>query len=497
MKWMIKGAKILHDSRADKPVEVKDILVDGNIISVMGKNLSVERHKPDRLIDGAGKLIMPGLVNAHFHSHDRFDIGRLDNRPLELWMALYNSPLGKRMWTPEEIYLQTALCCIEMLRSGTTMVVDDVFHTMPFSREHIEAVFQAYRDAGMRARVSIAYSDRPYCETIPYLSEVLPEGLKAEISKPPPSSPEDVLDLWRTYGENTHGRVQFIAATSAPQRCSDTWLKSAWALARELDIPMTVHVLETKVQAVTGRLFYKTSIVDHMRKLGILDSRTVLVHAVWLTDEDIQMISDAGASVVHNPVTNLKLGSGIAPVVKMVEAGVNVGLGTDNNNANDSCNMFESMKAAALLNKVTTFEYDRWLGAADALRMATWGGAACVSAHNEIGELKTGNRADMVIIDLERLPFLPIHNIVHQLVFCEKGFSVDSVVVDGRFVVEQGKVISMDEDAVIQKIRDKADRLVAEIDRASSRARELEPYIKSAYNMCVKQDVGFTAHCSE
>jgi len=496
MTWMIRGANILCKAKGEKPIEASDIIVEKDIISALGKNLAPERYKPDRIIDGGNKLVMPGLVNAHFHSHDRFDIGRLDNIPLELWMALYNTPLGKREWTPEEIYLRTALCCIEMLKSGTTMVVDDVFHTMPFSSEHIEAVFRAYQDSGMRAWASIAFSDRPYCETIPYLSEVLPKRLKGELSKPPSLSPRDVLNLWRKYGENWRGRVQFIAATSAPHRCSDIWLKDAWALANELDIPVTVHVLETKVQAVTGRLFYKTSVVDHMRKIGILDSKTILIHVVWVTDTDIDMISDAGASVVHNPVTNLRLGSGIAPIRKMVEAGINVGLGTDNNSANDSSNMFEAMKTAALLNKVTTFEYERWLGAADVLHMATHGGASCVSGQNEIGELKVGSKADMVIIDLGKLPFLPTHNIVHQLVFCEKGFSVDAVIVDGRFLVEQGRVVSINENSIIKEIRQNAEKLKNEIDKASTRARELEPYIRSAYYKCVEQDLGYTAHCS-
>ena len=155
-------------------------------------------------------------------------------------------------------------------------------------------------------------------------------------------------------------------------------------------MPVVVHVLETKVQAITGRHFYGKSIVAHMQDLGLLTPLTVLVHCVWVNDHDIELISKAGASVVHNPLSNLKLGSGIAPIGKMLEAGINVGIGTDNHNASDTANLFEAIKAAALIHKVSDPEYNHWIGAKEALHMATWGGARCGGLSEETGKIEVG-----------------------------------------------------------------------------------------------------------
>lgn len=493
MRWMIKNTTIMTLDDEERWLDNGDIVIDEGKIIALGHDLSPESFGVEKVHSGHDKLVIPGLVNAHLHSHDRFDKGRFDNLPLELWMALYNPPIGRREWTPRECYLRTVLNCIEMMKTGTTTVIDDVHHgTM--SKENIDAVFQAYQDIGIRALVSIGYSDSPYYKTIPYLENLLPNNLKEEMEQAGNLAPDDMIELWRSYAQRWRGRVRFILSPSAPQRCTDEFLKKTWNLSKELDLPVITHVLETKVQAITGRLFYGKSIVEYMNSLEILTPRTTLAHAVWVTDRDITLISDAGASIVHNPVSNLKLGSGIAPVRKMLDAGINVGLGTDNNNANDTANLFDTMKLAALLHKVVDFDYDRWVGAKEVVKMATRDGARCGCLGEELGTLSVGMKADMVLLDLNKSPFIPRNNLLHQLVFCENGQSVDTVIVEGKPVVEGGRVTTVNEQKYLEETMERAGEIQDKIRRAVKRSGELEPYVRQAYLRCVQQDIGFSAY---
>ena len=231
-----------------------------------------------------------------------------------------------------------------------------------------------------------------------------------------------------------------------------------------------------------------------MDSLGILTPKTTLAHMVWVTDHDLDLVAKAGASIAHNPMTNLKCGSGIAPVRKMLDAGINVGLGTDNNSANDTSNLLETMRVAALLHKVTDFDYDRWIGAKEVIKMATRGGARCACLDGEIGTLSVGKKADLILLDLNRFPFFPRNDLLHQLIFCEHGESVDTVVIDGKFIVEGGKVVTVNEEKILSDVVERAKEIQDKITRAAKRGGELAPYVREAYYKCVRQDVGFSAY---
>jgi 5-methylthioadenosine/S-adenosylhomocysteine deaminase len=486
MRWMIQGATIITLDDRERVFDTGDLVIEEDRIVAVGSHLSPRDLGVDNIRDGRGRLVIPGLVNAHLHSNDRFDKGRFDNLPLEVWGVLYSPPLGKRDWTPEECYLRTALNCLEMVKTGTTTVIDDVRHGAPGTRENIDAVFRAYRDSGMRALVGIGYSDLPFYKTIPYLEDLLPAGLKRELDAAP-CSPEQVIALWRSYADQWRGRVGFVICPSAPQRCTEEFLERIRLLSEESDLQVVIHVLETRIQKKAGALFYGESVVAHMKTLNLLNSRTTLIHAVWVSDDDLRLIRDSGACIVHNPVANLKLGSGIAPLRRIIDAGIPVGLGTDNNNANDTANLFETMKMAALLHKVADPDYDRWPGARDVVRMATRGGAACGRV-KDAGMLAPGMKADLVILDLNRMPFIPRNNLIHQLVFCEHGESVEMVVVDGKPVVEGGKVVTLDEEKLLRQAADQEEGIRDKIRRAVKRGTELEPYVRKAYRKCMECD---------
>ena len=481
MDKLISGIDILN---ADcNLLRNQDIIIRGDRIEAIENHPNLVTPNVDQIYEGKGKLLVPGFINSHLHSHDRFDKGRLDNLPLELWMVAYNCPLGMRNWTAEDCYLRTMLNCIEQLKSGVTSVIDDVFHSDITSEDNIDAVFQAYEDSGLRAKITIAWSDLPYYESIPFLSDILPINLKKELYSKLVER-DYVLNLWKNFYDRYKDRVSFAISTSAPHRCSDNFLREATDFAKKINVPVIIHTLETKTQQITGYLKYGSGMVEHMYDLNLLGPETNLVHCVWLNDQEIDIIAESGARVIHNPVSNLKLGSGIAPISKIVSSGIPVGLGTDNNNCNDSANLLEAMKIAALIGKVTSGSYKKWVGAKEAFQMATIGGAACFG-NQEIGNILPGYKADFSIFNIDSLNFFPEHNRLYQLIFGENGNSLDSVFIDGKPVVEKSTIISINENKIKDKLIDRENEILDIIASSSSRVHEILPYVKQAYDLCI------------
>lgn len=482
MEWLITDIDLMN---SDGTLTSNcDVMIRDNRIASIKAHPGFQGFEGGRVVEGRGNLMIPGPVNAHFHSHDRFDKGRMDNLPLELWMNMYNTPLGSRVWTPEDCYLRTLLTCLDQIKSGVTTVIDDVFHGDITISENVDAVYQAYVDSGLRARVTAAASDRPYPQTIPFLEKLLPDSLQNELAQKVTAA-DDIIAVWSRLAETYTDRVAIAVSTSGPQRCSDSFLTRAHQMARQWSVPVYTHTVETKIQELTGYLFYGRSIVEHMDRLRLLDSNTNLVHCVWLNTRDIDLISGSGARVVHSPLSNLKLGSGIAPIAKLLAGGVPVGLGTDNNGCNDSVNLIEAMKCAALIGKVNTGNYKNWVGAEDVFSMATTGGAACFDSP-EIGELKPGAKADLAIFNLGALSFFPTHNRLYQLFYGENGGNLDTLVVDGKILMEQGRVTSIDETALKTRLMDRQERILSMIADTSRRSGELTQYIAKAYDLCLR-----------
>jgi cytosine/adenosine deaminase-related metal-dependent hydrolase len=327
---LIKGATILSvDPKRESDPFVADILIEGDVIKEIGANIEASSAE---VIEGKDRLVMPGLVNAHVHSWEALFKGRYDNLPLELWM-LYSYPILGLSPLPEHlIYLRTMLVGVESLKSGVTCVLDDVLEMPGQSLPQLEAVFRAYEDVGIRANCSGHIINKAFTDTIPYANEVLPRELVAKVNELPPPSTDSYLSYCREAIARFHGRagrLRYVIAPSGPQRCTDDLLVGADELSRTHGTTYHIHVLETKVQMATGREFYGKTLVRHMHDLGVLNERTTLAHAIWVTDEDIELMADAGCSIAHNAISNQKLGAGIAPLRKLLDAGVNVGLGFD------------------------------------------------------------------------------------------------------------------------------------------------------------------------
>jgi cytosine/adenosine deaminase-related metal-dependent hydrolase len=330
---------------------------------------------------------------------------------------------------------------------------------------------------------------------VPFLGDELPrplrELLEAGAAVDVPALAGLMRTCARTWGAAGR-RVRFGIGPSGPQRCSDALLTAMAEVAEAHDLPLYIHVLETRTQAVAGRELYGTSLVERLRGLRILSSRVSIGHAVWLTRRDIDILAEAKVTVCHLPVSNLRLGSGIAPVPRLVAAGIPVALGTDGVIGNDGMNMFEAMKLAALLHKVRDPDPTRWLGARDALLMATAGGSRSARLEGA-GVLAAGQPADLVLLDLRRASFAPRNNLLHQVVYAENGSSVDMVMVAGRIVVEGGRVVTVDEAAVADEVTRDAAAFHARHGGARAHAAELDAHFRRMYARCWETDVAVEA----
>jgi cytosine/adenosine deaminase-related metal-dependent hydrolase len=401
------------------------------------------------VIDGRNRLLVPGLVNAHTHSPTNVLKGTGDVLTHPTFMWLNQADTAAR--TPDEVRLSALVGCIEHLLSGTTAVIDH-FPEQGFSEEDVDAIVDAYRVSGLRALVALRIFDGSYDDILP------PDGLPAAIANPLGPRPLDeslalVESSVARHDGSADGRIRLCPAPSNPSRCSDALLSAVRDMAERRDTAVHMHLLETKIQAEIARSRYGVSMVAHLDRLGLLNDRLSCAHTIWVDAEDIERISTRGTIPVHNPESNLKIGTGIAPVAKMLQAGVVVALGTDGASTNDNLDMHEAMRLAAMLQRPFEPDRSRWPTAADALGMATVAGGKALR-QSGLGTLAAGAPADLVLHDLTAVPWIPLNDPLRQLVFSATSASVDTVMVGGRTLVEDGRIVAFDGAAILNEARD-------------------------------------------
>jgi cytosine/adenosine deaminase-related metal-dependent hydrolase len=262
------------------------------------------------------------------------------------------------------------------------------------------------------------------------------------------------------------------------------------ALADELDLAIHIHVLETRMQAVSGKQMYGNTLVEHMDALGFLSPRVCFAHGIWLTSHDIELVRDRGVTVAHNPASNLKLGSGLAAVPNLLAQGANVALGTDGMSSNDGLDMFASLKLAAVIHKLWGIDYERWLGAREAWQLATIGGAPAAGDADGLGRIEPGRRADLVLLDLESHVFTPLNDPLRQLALGSSTTAVDSVLVGGRWVVRGGRVMNVDEAAILAQVRETGREIVGRFDEAFELGQQLLASLREGWLEALRTDVG-------
>lgn len=490
MTLLIRNATLLDVSATGEQTQsIGDVLLDGGKIVRVGQGLG---GQADQVIDGSGKLVMPGLINAHLHSSETHLRGRYPGRPLEMW-GLDVFPLRSREihrhTDPRFVYLRCMVAGIQALKNGTTQILDDVIQRVNPTFELYGAAFQAYSDLGIRAAIGASFVNRNFCDQTPYFESLLPQHLAQELRNAPPQiSVKEYLGLCerlaRAYHQGPSGRTQFVIAPSAPQRCTDELLKESKAFANANGMLYTTHALETQVQYVTGLQQYGKSLIRHLDELGALDERTIIAHAIWTDDDDIRILADRGCTVSHNAVTNLRMASGILPWRKMDRAGVNIVLGTDSLCGNDSSRLFDVIRVAGLIHNITDSEYETAPSAGRILWSVTGGGARALGREKFAGKLAEGYDADLVLLDLDTPSFTPVNDLCNQLVFAENGSSISHVIVGGEVVVDHGKCVRVDEKAILKEFREACAFVLPEHIAAEEDSVEFRSAMREAYQKC-------------
>ena len=495
MKTLIRNARVLTFDAQDREHPRADILIEGQRIAAIGPGSLPGAEGATTVIDATGRLAMPGLINGHFHSQASFLAGALANRPLELFMLFEVPPAGTAKPDARLTYLQTMLGAIEMLKSGVTAVHDDAFHNPYPTQDSISALMRAYADSGLRATVAINHQNLIEYDKLPFLGELLPADIRAEMERAPRASTAAMADLYRWFHSAWHGaeqgRLRIAMSNSAPQRVSEDYFAFLSAFSREHDLPFNIHLLETKTQRVLGQTRWGKSLVRHVHDLGFLDERVMAIHAIWVDDDDIAFLADAGCVVAHNPICNLKLGSGIMPFRKLRDAGIPIALGSDEKAADDSTDMWAVAKMASLIHRVADPDYATWPQPREIIDCLLRGGARGMR-HAEIGSLEAGKQADLILLDLDHPAFTPLNDIRNQLVYCANGSAVTLTMVAGRVVAERGKILSVDEAAIRAEIRERTAALHHELAETARAAERLEPYYREMYRRAAATDVGFT-----
>jgi len=454
-----------------------DILVAGDTITALGEpGMVVPEGTVER--DCAGFIVMPGLVNAHTHGHGSLGKGRGDLWSLEL--LLNAGPWISAKRSHEDKYLATLLNAAEMIRRGCTAVYDLTWEQPRPSVEGVHQVAHAYRDIGMRALIAPMMADLSFYEIVPGLMEALPPDLQKAARSWSLDPYQAALDACRTVIETwpfDTERLRIGLAPTIPMHCTDGFLAACADLAREHDCPVHSHMAESRLQALVGQQAYGRSLTAHYDALGLLNERFTAGHGVWLDDDDMKRMADRGASVAHNPGSNLRLGSGIAPVRALVAAGVNVGIGSDGSNSSDNQNMFEATRLAAYVSRVTTHEVERWVGAREALAMATAGGARTMGFEKLIGRIAPGFKADLAFLDLGDLAYVPLNDPLNQIVHADDGASVAHVMIGGRFVYEDRRFTTIDLDRLRTDVERAMERLNRDIAERKALVLALEPHV--------------------
>lgn len=486
---LFRNCLVMRDARSEFDPAPQDILVDDDRIS------GIERagiiNNADEIVDASGMLAASGMINGHFHSWDHFIKGRIENLPMELMMP-YLRPAKPLQLTDRQVYLRTMAGAIESLRSGSTTIADDMSLGPRLNRSHAEAALQAYEDSGIRAYLGFSMINKAIVDSWPFAEDCFPPDLLADLRALPRPAGDELLQLVQDLSETHHPgsrRVGVLVAPSAPHRCTDEFLKKCRMLADELDLPTIIHLLETRLQVITGYEFYGKSMVEYLNDIGFLAPRTSLIHAVWLTPRDRELIAASGATVQYNPFCNAVLGAGVADLRALKEAGINVSMGSDGCGIPFTCSMNTTIKFGACLPRIRDAEFDKWPTSEDIWEAATVGNAIALGREKDLGRVEPGYKADFVLYRLSTSGLLPLNVPVRQLVHGETVAGVDTVVVDGRIAVRGGKLALIDEDAIIAELQAVHAELKDQIMGSEESARPVFEGISKAYAMALKRTV--------
>jgi len=411
------------------------VFIEDDLIAAIGSgDAPAKLRKADTVVDASLMAIMPGMVNAHTHLFQTFIRGLADDKPLLEWLKAAIWPVAQAL-TEEEAYVAAMVGMVENIRGGATSVIDHQYiHTEPGNDD---GVCQAAEESGLRFLLARGWADVEYhpafMETI---DQIVGETIR-------------LREKWELGG---NGRIRVEFGPLIPWGCTDETMCHTHDISRKWGAGTHIHVAETKVEVDMNLESRGNRHVEWLAEIGVLGPHMQLVHSVWLDDGEIDLIAEHGAIVVHCPVSNMYLASGVARVPEMLKRGITVALGSDGPGSNNCQDMLEVLKTTALLHKVNTLNAMVLLPE-DVLAMACRGGAAAFGLPDQIGSLEVGKKADVVLVDLDTPMAMPVHRVPSALVYNASTRDVDTVIVDGRFLMQRKEILFLDEKALLAKAR--------------------------------------------
>jgi 5-methylthioadenosine/S-adenosylhomocysteine deaminase len=396
----------------------------GEIVGVGPHNGAPPPFRAKKTLDVSGCVVLPGLINAHTHAAMTIFRGIADDLPLMDWLHEHIFPAEKKL-TEEWVYWGTLLACAEMILSGTT-----TFYDM-YLFEHRAA--QAAKAAGMRALLGEVLYDFPSPNYGP-----VENGLRFT---------ESLIDEWK--GDPL---IQIAVEPHSIYTCSPALLKQCSELANRRQVPLVIHLSETEDEVRQALERFGRTPVAHLEDLGILSPQLLADHCVMLDERDMELLAQRGVQVAHNPESNMKLASGIAPVKRLLEMGINVALGTDGCASNNNLDLFGEMDTCAKLHKVATMD-PTTLPAKTVLDMTTRNGAKVIGMEEKLGELSPGRLADLIVVDFQKPHLTPLYKPISHLVYAARGSDVRHSIIHGRLVMEDRKLLTIDLDEVMDRVR--------------------------------------------
>lgn len=452
--WVvIRGGTVMCFDDEDRTLEGGEVwFSDGEIRAVCDAGAFTPPTGAEvSVIEAAGQMVIPGMINAHSHSYTALLKGTVDAVPLDLYMI--RAMAGGSDRTPREIFVSAQVDCITLLKSGITSVIDHYSERPALTAEGLEAVAAGYREAGLRARIAPMFADLPYLDTVPLDKHALPDHLRAHYEsfpRPDPGTYFAVIDRAIAELETGGGRIGLLYGVDGPQRCSRELIEMTADAKRRTGLGLHTHMLEAKTQAAMRAPDAGESFVGLLARHGIIDDKSSFAHFVWSADDDIAAAREAGVTVIHPAPSNMMLGSGVCPMLRLVGEGIPIAFGSDGTNCNPA-GLLETIRVATYLSRVTEPNPDKWIEAPGMLRLGMTGGAQAMGEPGRIGTLAPGARADIVTIDTRNHWHRPMGNPWNHLLFYEQGTGTEHVWIDGTQVVRDGRVLSIDEEAILSE----------------------------------------------
>lgn len=428
MRLRIKNVDIVTIDSDNQIIMDGNIYIEDEIITHIGEEL--KEYKADETIDGKHMIALPGLINAHTHMGMSLLRNYADDLPLHQWLTEKIWPVESKL-TSQDIYWGSLLSMTEMIQTGTTTFCDMYFF--------MDEVGKGAEESGIRA--------------------MLTRGIVEDRNQPDKKLDES-RELFNRYHKASNDRLRVMIAPHAPYTCSPEFLIKAKELASELGTGIHIHLSETEKEVQESYEMYGKSPIEHVFDLGVFDVHTLAAHCVHVSEKDIEIMAKKGVHAVNNPASNMKLASGFAPVQKMIDKGIYVSLGTDGASSNNNLNMFKELNLAALINKAMDKNAIS-VKAEDAIKMATINGARGLQWEEQIGSLEVGKRADIILVDMDKPHLIPKHNLLSALAYSVYGSDVDTVLVDGKILMKNREMVTIDTEKVKYMAQKQAMELVS------------------------------------